>query len=76
MRFVVVGAGAGRRRGRGPVVRACHEVVLVAQGGTAGRSPVSGLTVASATGVVVLPVPVQGSPQHVDCGRTMSSSWP
>jgi len=26
----------------------------------------SGLTVASATGVVVLPVPVQGSPQHVD----------
>jgi len=66
MRFVVVGAGAVGGVVGGRLFEHGHEVVLVAQGEHGRAIASNGLTVASATGVVVLPVPVQGSPQHVD----------
>jgi 2-dehydropantoate 2-reductase len=66
MRFVVVGAGAVGGVVGGRLFEHGHEVVLVAQGEHGRAISTAGLTLASATGVVVLPVPVKGSVHNVD----------
>ena len=66
MRFVVVGAGAVGGVVGGRLFEHGHDVVLVAQGDHGRAIAAAGLTLASATGVVVLPVPVTGSAHNVD----------
>ena len=61
MRFVVVGAGAVGGVVGGRLFEHGHDVVLVAQGDHGRVIAAAGLTLASATGVAVLPVPVTGS---------------
>ena len=66
MRFVIVGAGAVGGVVGGRLFEHGREVVLVAPGEHGRTIAAGGLTLASATGVVVLPVPVTGSVHNVD----------
>jgi 2-dehydropantoate 2-reductase len=66
MRFVVLGAGAVGGVVGGRLFQYGHDVVLVARGEHRAAIESSGLTLASASGVVQLPVPVAGSPAEVE----------
>ena len=66
MRFVVLGAGAVGGVVGGRLFEHGHEVVLIARGEHARALSATGLTLASASGVVVLRVPVMVSSYDVD----------
>jgi 2-dehydropantoate 2-reductase len=65
MRFVVLGAGAVGGVIGGRLFEYGHDVVLIARGEHARAIKANGLTLASAAGVAVLPVPVTDSPDDV-----------
>ena len=69
MRFVVFGAGAVGGVVGGRLYEHGHDVLLIARGPHAKAIAATGLTLASAAGVVVLPVPVTQTPEAVDCAR-------
>ena len=66
MRFVVLGAGAVGGVVGGRLFEHGHDVLLIARGEHAKAISTTGLTLASASGVAVLPVPVAVSPYDVD----------
>ena len=66
MRFVVLGAGAVGGVVGGRLFEHGHDVLLIARGEHARAISATGLTLASAAGVAVLPVPVTVSPYDVD----------
>jgi len=66
MRFVVLGAGAVGGVVGGRLFQYGQDVVLVARGDHGQVTAKSGLTLASAMGVVTLPIPVAASPDGVD----------
>jgi 2-dehydropantoate 2-reductase len=66
MRFVVFGAGAVGGVVGGRLYEHGHDVLLIARGPHAKAIAATGLTLASAAGVVVLPVPVTQTPEAVD----------
>ncbi|MGH9107469.1 MAG: ketopantoate reductase family protein [Acidimicrobiales bacterium] len=66
MRFVVFGAGAVGGVVGGRLFQHGHDVLLLARDDHARRIAAAGLTLASASGVVVLPVPVADNPREVD----------
>jgi 2-dehydropantoate 2-reductase len=66
MRFVVLGAGAVGGVVGGRLFEHGHDVLLIARGEHARAISSTGLTLASASGVAVLPVPVTVSPFDVD----------
>jgi 2-dehydropantoate 2-reductase len=66
VRFVVLGAGAVGGVVGGRLFQYGQDVVLLARGDHARVIASDGLTLASATGVVTLPVPVVESPGEVD----------
>jgi 2-dehydropantoate 2-reductase len=66
MRFVVLGAGAVGGVVGGRLFEHGYDVLLIARGEHARAISSTGLTLASASGVSVLPVPVTVSPYDVD----------
>jgi 2-dehydropantoate 2-reductase len=66
MRFVVLGAGAVGGVVGGRLFEHGYDVLLIARGEHAKVIAATGLTLASASGVAVLPVPVTVSPYDVD----------
>jgi 2-dehydropantoate 2-reductase len=65
MRFVVFGAGAVGGVVGGRLYEHGHDVLLIARGPHAKAIAANGLTLASAAGVAVLPVPVTEAPDDV-----------
>ena len=65
MRFVVFGAGAVGGVVGGRLYEHGHDVLLIARGPHAKAIAANGLTLASASGVAVLPVPVTEAPDDV-----------
>jgi len=68
VRFVVLGAGAVGGVVGGRLFQYGQDVVLLAQGAHAKAIAAEGLTLASATGVVTLPIPVAEGPSEVAWG--------
>lgn len=65
MRFVVFGAGAVGGVVGGRLYQYGHEVVFIARGDHGRAMAVGGLTLASASGVLSLPVPVVAAPEDL-----------
>lgn len=66
MRFIVLGAGAIGGVVGGRLYQYGHDVVLVARGEHGGAIRADGLILASASGVLCLPVPVVDGPKDVE----------
>ena len=69
MRFVVLGAGAVGGVVGGRLHQHGYDVTLIARGEHGRALASKGLTLASASGPVVLPIPVASSPQDLGWGR-------